>query len=96
MKKMILKVTNDVAYLSSCYGVGFILGKIVEKIFGRFLTDEAYAEQHPWKYLLGVLAIMLVELSIGLAIIWVPLMKLRNFIDSKIEDRFDEKKEEWD
>ena len=94
MKKMILKVTNSVAYIGASYGIGCLLGKIVEKLFGEFLSDEAYAEQHPWKYLLAVLAIFVCEMTIGLAIVWVPLMKLRNFIDSKIDEKFGD--DDWD
>lgn len=97
MKKMILKGANYVGYLTGCYGVGYLLGKIVEKFFGGFLTDEAYAEQHPWKYLLGVLAIFACEMTIGLAIVWWPLMKLWKFINEKIDgiDKSEEDKE-WD
>lgn len=75
MKKMILKVTNYAAYLAGCYGVGYLLGKIVEKLFGDFLSDEAYAEQHPWKFLLAVLGILICEFAIGAAIVLWPLLK---------------------
>ena len=95
MKQIILKVTNGVAYIGTCYGIGSLLGWIVNKLFGDFLTDEAYAEQHPYRYLLAVFGILVCELIIGLAIIYGPLMMLYKFIDSKI-DGLDSKDEEWD
>ena len=97
MRKILLKVLNLAAYWASCYGVGYVLRKIVEWLFGEFLTDEAYAEQHPWKYLLGVFMILACMIGIGAAIIYLPLFKLFNFINDKI-DKIDEEKEDedWD
>ena len=96
MKKMILKVTNYAAYLAGCYGVGFLLGKIVEKLFGSFLSDEAYAEQHPWKFLLAVLGILICEFAIGAAIVLWPLLKIYNYFNDKIEAIDKSEDEEWD
>lgn len=95
MKKLILHVTNWTGYLTLCGVGGKLVSKLFEKLFGGFLKDEDYANNHPWVYLLGVIGILLLAVAFATAIVWYPLTKLMHWIDSKIEkipdeDEFDD------
>lgn len=93
MKRIGLHVTNWVGYLIANSLLGSLWGKLFGFLFKGFLTDEAYAKQHPKKYLLGAIGIILLSVLSGLVIIWWPLTKLMEFFTKKIEDLDDK---EWD
>ena len=94
MKRLGLHVTNWVSYLVANSLLGKLWGTLFGFLFKGFLTDEAYAEQHPKKYLLGAIGIVILCLLSGCLIIWWPLTKLMEFFDLKIENLADGK--DWD
>ena len=94
MKRLALKGLNYCGYLVTCGLVGRLIGTLAGAIFKDFLQDEDYAENHPKKYLLGVLAIVSVAMLITYLVIYWPLNYLMKAIDSKIDAFADDK--EWD
>ena len=94
MKRMGLHLTNWVGFIVMNSLLGSLWGKLFGFLFEGFLTDEAYAEQNPTKFLLGVIGIMLLAVLSGLLIIWYPLKFVMEFFDKKIDEFADEK--EWD
>lgn len=93
MKKIILHLTNWVAYYSLCGISGRAWGNLFGFLFKGFLKDEAFAEAHPKRYLLGVIGIMLLAVCSGLMLIWWPLSLLMKVVDKKIDELPDEKDE---
>ena len=94
MKKIILHVTNWVGYYIAIGTLSDLWGKLFGYLFEGFLSDESYAAEHPKKYLLGVIGILLLAVSSGLLVIYMPLSYLMKKLDNKIEDFADEN--EWD
>lgn len=94
MKKMILHVTNWVGYYIAIGTLGDLWGKLFGYLFEGFLSDESYAAEHPKKYLLGVIGILLLAILSGYVVIYMPLSYLMKKLDNKIEDLEDEN--EWD
>ena len=94
MKRMALHITNWVTYLVANSLLGKLWGRLFGYLFRGFLTDEAFAEQHPKKYLLGAIGVAILAIASSMLIIWFPLTQLMNFFDKKIEDFADDK--EWD
>ena len=95
MKKMILHVTNWVGYYIAIGTLGDLWGKLFGYLFEGFLSDESYAAEHPKKYLLGVIGIILLALLSGLLLIAKPISWIMSKIDNKIEEHFEDKNE-WD
>ena len=94
MKRIVLHVTNWTGYLVANSLLGDLWGRLFGFLFKGFLTDEGYAAEHPKKYLLGVIGVMVLAIFSGMIVIWWPLTKLMEFFTEKIEDLSDEK--EWD
>lgn len=96
--KILLKVLNYAGYLIGCSVLGDWFGKVYYKIpwFG-FVSDADYAEEHPYMYLIKLAGVIAAGTLLALAIIWYPLTKLMNWINSKIDKHFDKTEEdEWD
>lgn len=91
MLKMVLHVANWIGFYTSCGIAGKLSGNLFGRLFRRFLTDEAYAAEHPKKYLAGVAGICTVAIATTVALVWVPLKWIMDFIDSKIEEIPDKK-----
>ena len=94
MKRIILHVTNWVGYYIAIGTLSDLWGKIFGYLFEGFLSDEGYATEHPKKYLLGVIGILLLAILSGYVVIYMPLSYLMKKLDNKIEDFADEN--EWD
>lgn len=94
MKKIILHVTNWVGYYIAIGTLSDLWGKLFGYLFEGFLSDESYAAEHPKKYLLGVIGILLLAILSGYVVIYMPLSYLMKKLDNKIEDLEDEN--EWD
>lgn len=94
MKKIILHVTNWVGYYIAIGTLSDLWGKLFGYLFEGFLSDESYAAEHPKKYLLGVIGILLLAILSGYVVIYMPLSYLMKRLDNKIEDLEDEN--EWD
>lgn len=94
MKRIILHVTNWVGYYIAIGTLSDLWGKIFGYLFEGFLSDESYAAEHPKKYLLGVIGILLLAILSGYVVIYMPLSYLMKKLDNKIEDFADEN--EWD
>ena len=94
MKRIILHVTNWVGYYIAIGTLSDLWGKIFGYLFEGFLSDESYAAEHPRKYLLGVIGILLLAILSGYVVIYMPLSYLMKKLDTKIEDFADEN--EWD
>lgn len=94
MKRTGLHVTNWVGFVVANAILGKLWGMLFGFLFKGFLTDEAYAEQHPKKYLLGAIGIILLAVLSSFIVIYYPLRALSEFLDKKIDDLADEK--EWD
>lgn len=94
MKRFGLHVTNWVAYVVSCSLLGKLWGTLFGFLFRGFLTDEGYAAEHPKKYLLGAIGIILLAVVSGMIVVVLPLKLLVNKMDSKIDEFADDK--EWD
>ena len=94
MKRIILHVTNWVGYYIAIGTLSDLWGKIFGYLFEGFLSDEGYATEHPKKYLLGVIGILLLAILSGYVVIYMPLSYLMKKLDTKIEDFADEN--EWD
>ena len=62
--------------------------------FKGFLEDEGYAVEHPKKYLLGVIGVILLLVAGSVCLISIPLNWIREKLDLKIDEFADEK--EWD
>ena len=93
--KMILHITNWIGCYTASYLLGGLWGKLFGFLFKDFLSDEGYATEHPKKYLLGVIGIMLLALLSGLLLISKPIGWVMSKIDNKIEEHFEDE-EEWD
>ena len=96
MKKLILHIINWVGYYAGLGVLGHLLSKLYFGLFEGFLSDESYAAEHPYRYLLGFFGILFLGMGLVLGVVWFPLTKLMEFIDSKIEDIKDKDDEEWD
>ena len=94
MKKIILHVTNWVGYYIAIGTLSDLWGKLFGYLFEGFLSDESYAAEHPKKYLLGVIGILLLAILSGYVVIYMPLSYLMKKLDNKIEDLEDQN--EWD
>lgn len=94
MKRIILHVTNWVGYYIAIGTLSDLWGKLFGYLFEGFLSDESYAAEHPRKYLLGVIGILLLAILSGYIVIYMPLSYLMKKLDNKIEDFADEN--EWD
>ena len=94
MKRIALKVTNYVAWFVASSLLGKCWGKLFGWLFIGFLTDEAYAEAHPKKYLLGVIGILLLICVSAYVVISLPINWLWNKTDKMIDDFADDK--DWD
>lgn len=85
-KTTILHVSNLIGYLGLSAIGGRLYGMFIAWIFRGFLHDEAYAEAHPKKFLLGCIGIIgFTAISAAVIVSW-PLKKLYQWIDSKIDD----------
>lgn len=93
MTKKILKVLNWVAYYGGCYGLGFILGKIAGWLIVKLGIDAEFAEEHPWRALMVIIAVVFLAIAIPSVLIVYPLTALKTYIDEKIDDMDDP---EWD
>ena len=93
MKKIILHVTNWVGYYIAIGTLSDLWGKLFGYLFEGFLSDESYAAEHPKKYLLGVIGILLLAIVSGYVVIYMPLSYLMKKLDNKIEYLEDEN--EW-
>ena len=92
--KLFLHVLNYVGYYAGLTAGATLLSKIWWKLW-KFASDEDYASNHPKMYLLKFFTVLALEMVVALAVIWWPLSKLMEWIDSKI-DSSEEKDEEWD
>ena len=93
--KIAVKVLNYAGYLIGCNVLGNWFSQFYYSLFG-FIKDETYAEDHPKMYIAKVVAVMVIGILLGLAVIWYPLTKLMEWIDDKIDKHFDKKEEdEW-
>ena len=93
--KMVLHITNWIGCYTALYLLGGLWGKLFGFLFEDFLSDEGYATEHPKKYLLGVIGIILLALLSGLLLISNPISWIMSKIDNKIEEHFEDE-EEWD
>lgn len=94
-KKMVLHITNWIGCYTASYLLGELLGKLFGYLFEGFLSDESYAAEHPMKYLLGVIGIILLAFLSGLLLISKPISWVMSKIDNKIEEHFEDENE-WD
>lgn len=94
-KKMVLHITNWIGCYTASYLLGGLWGKLFGFLFKDFLSDEGYATEHPKKYLLGAIGIILLAFLSGLLLISKPISWIMSKIDNKIEEHFDDE-EEWD
>ena len=93
MKRLGLHAVNWLGYFIGIDIGSTLFSKIWWKLW-KFVSDEDYASNHPKMYLLKFVAVLLLGFGIGMAIVWYPLSKLMEWIDSKIDTYADEK--EWD
>lgn len=93
MMKIAVKVLNYAGYLMGCSVLGNWFYKFYYGLFG-FMTDETYAKDHPKMYIAKVVAVMVVGILLALAIIWYPLTKAFEWINSKIDIFFDKKEDD--
>lgn len=94
MKRIGLHVTNWVGFVVANALLGRLWGMLFGFLFRGFLTDEGYAAEHPKKFLLGAIGIVLLAVLSSFIVIYYPLKALCEFFDKKIDDLADEK--EWD
>lgn len=94
-KKMVLHITNWIGCYTASYLLGSLWGKLLGFLFKDFLSDEGYATEHPKKYLLGVIGIILLAFLSGLLLISKPIRWVMSKIDNKIEEHFEDENE-WD
>lgn len=94
MKRIALKGANYAAYLVGCGVLGRLWGMLLGFCFKGFLEDEGYAAEHPKKYLLGVIGVILLSVAGSACLIGIPLNWIREKLDLKIDEFADEK--EWD
>ena len=93
MTKKILKVLNLVAFYGSACGWGWILGKIAAWLIAKIGVDQEFAEAHPWRTIIIILAATFLVIAIPSIVISYPLALLKNLIDDKIDDMDDP---EWE
>ena len=91
--KIVVKTLNYAGYLIGCKVLGDYWYKAFYGLFG-FITDETYAEEHPKMYLAKLVGVMVAGILLALAIIWYPLTKLMELINSKIENFFKKEKKD--
>ena len=94
MKRMGLHLTNWIGFIVANAMLGRLWGMLFGYLFKGFLSDEAYAANHPKKFFLGTVGIMLLASVSSVVVIYYPLKRLCEFFDKKIEDFADDK--EWD
>lgn len=82
--KTILHILNWAGYYTGIAVGGTIFSKLWWGLW-KFASDEDYASNHPKMYLLKFFVVMILGMVLAIAIIWWPLTKLMEFIDSKIE-----------
>ena len=93
MVKIAVKTLNYVGYLIGCSTLGDWFGRFWWSLWG-FIKDEDYRDEHPNMYTAKVLLLMVIGILLALAIIWYPLTKLMEWINNKIDEHFDKKKED--
>lgn len=94
MKRFALKTLNTGCYLASSVGAGWLFGKIFSILFKGIWTEE-FKRNKPVIFW-GTVVLYYLLLTV-FALAWgtiLPVAKLYEFIDSKIDELADEK--EWD
>lgn len=82
--KTILHVLNYAGYYTGLLAGGTLFSRLWWGLW-KFASDEDYASNHPKMYLLKFFAVFLLGTALVIAIVWWPLTKLMEFIDSKID-----------
>lgn len=91
MKKLTLHILNWIAYLGTCAGAGYLLGRIAGWLITKIGVNEEFAEAHPWRTtLLVLLAWILIVLIPGYSLVTFVFVPILNWFDSKIEAMDDE------
>ena len=82
MMKIAVKILNYAGYLYGC------------NVLGNWFYKFYYAEEHPKMYIAKLVAVLVIGILLGLAIIWYPLTKIWKWINNKIDEHFDRKKDD--
>ena len=85
MKKKLLKVLTAIGYYGSCCGLGYALGKIASWLINKIGANEEMAENHPWKYLFIVMAVVFLVIVIPTFPIVAVLSVGKEIVDGKID-----------
>ena len=93
-KRTGLHLTNWIGFVVANGLLGRLWGMLFSFLFRGFLSDEAYAAEHPKKYLLGAIGIIILTVASSFIVIYWPLKTLCDFLDVKIDSFADEKG--WD
>ena len=94
MKRLALKITDWVAFMIAASQLGRLWGTLFTYLFKGFLEDETFAENHPKKYLLGAMGIVLFAGLSGWLVVAMPLKWLFSKSIDKIDEFADD--HEWD
>lgn len=82
--KTILHILNWVGYYTGLWAGATIFSNLWWGLW-KFVSDEDYANNHPNMYLLKFFAVLILGMALVLGIVWWPLTKLMELIDSKID-----------
>lgn len=94
MKRLALKITDWVAFMIAASQLGRLWRTLFTYLFKGFVEDETFAENHPKKYLLGAIGIVLLTVLSGYFVVVMPLQWLFSKSLDKIDEFADD--HEWD
>ena len=81
MKRMGLHLTNWIGFIVANAMLGRLWGMLFGYLFKGFLSDEAYAANHPKKFFLGTVGIMLLASVSSVVVIY---FHLKDYVNSLI------------
>ena len=94
MKRFMLKTLNYVGYMATSYGAGYLFGRLFSLLFKRIWTEEVLKTKPVLFYGTVILYYTLLTVFAFAWITIIPVKKVFDLIESKIDDYADEK--DWD